>query len=215
MATFLSLTNDVIARLRETQVASIASSPYSTLISKYVNDVKRQVENAWNWEAFISTLTLTTVANTHEYVLTGSGTRHKSISVNNVTNFGVLVNMPLAYLQHQRQLTSDASGIPMYYAWSGSNGTDSKVTLFPTPNGVASIKFNMYIPQVDLSADGDILLAPDDAVVAGAYARALVERGEDGGLTSGEAYGLYKGILGDLIAIEATRSADANEWIAV
>jgi len=72
----------------------------------------------------------------------------------------------------------------------------------------------MYIPQIDLSADADILLVPADAVIAGAYARALIERGEDGGLSSGEAYGIYKGILGDLIALEANRSNDID-WVAM
>jgi hypothetical protein len=33
----------------------------------------------------------------------------------------------------------------------------------------------------------------------------LVERGEDGGLTSGEAYGLYKSILSDYISLEKER----------
>jgi len=214
MAAYLSLVNDVLARLRETEVASISSSPYSVLVSKYVNDVKRQVENAWNWEALITTLTLTTVGGTSEYTLTGSGTRHKGISVNNTTDTYPLQNKPLAYIRHLQQIGTTTDSQPRYYAWSGSNGTDSKVTLWPTPNAVDSIKFNMYVPQVDLSADGDILLVPDDAVILGAYARALVERGEDGGLTSGEAYGLYRGLLGDLISLEANRSADMD-WIAV
>ena len=210
---FLALTNEVLIRLRETRVSGISANSYATLIAAFINDSKRQVENAWNWEAFNTTIALTTIPNTYEYVLTGSGTRQKSVSVNNITDFGVLRMQKLAYLQYQRQLTLISTGIPEHYAFSGSDGTDTKVTLFPTPNKVSTILFNLYVPQIDLVADTDILLAPSDAVIAGAYARALVERGEDGGLTSGEAYGLYKGILGDRIAIESARSDDID-WIA-
>jgi len=49
----------------------------------------------------------------------------------------------------------------------------------------------------------------------GAYARALVERGEDGGLSSSEAYGLFKGILADQIALEAARFIENDAWVAV
>jgi hypothetical protein len=42
-----------------------------------------------------------------------------------------------------------------------------------------------------------------------------VERGEDGGLSSSEAYGLYKNILSDQIALEATRFVENDCWVAV
>ena len=48
-----------------------------------------------------------------------------------------------------------------------------------------------------------------------AYARALVERGEDGGLSSSEAYLLYKAMLSDYIALEGTRYPENQEFVAV
>ena len=48
-----------------------------------------------------------------------------------------------------------------------------------------------------------------------AYARALVERGEDGGLTSSEAYNLYRSMLADYIALEATRYPESQEYVPV
>jgi hypothetical protein len=56
---------------------------------------------------------------------------------------------------------------------------------------------------------------PDVLVEQNAYARALVERGEDGGLTSSEAYNLYRSMLSDYISLEATRFADSQEFISV
>ena len=47
-----------------------------------------------------------------------------------------------------------------------------------------------------------------------AYARALIERGEDGGTASSEAYALFRGMLSDAIALESTRYPEDN-FVAV
>jgi hypothetical protein len=96
-----------------------------------------------------------------------------------------------------------------------NDGTDSKVELFPTPNGTYTLKFNLYVQQADLSADADVLILPHEAIEMGAYARALVERGEDGGLSSSEAYGIFKGILADQVALESSRFIENDVWVAV
>jgi hypothetical protein len=59
------------------------------------------------------------------------------------------------------------------------------------------------------------MLVPSEPVILGAFARALVERGEDGGLNSSEAYGLYKASLADAIAIESSRFVEEDGWEAV
>jgi len=71
------------------------------------------------------------------------------------------------------------------------------------------------VPQATLSADGTSVLVPDVLVAQNAYARALVERGEDGGLSSSEAYLLYKSMLSDHIALEGTRYPDTGEFVAI
>jgi hypothetical protein len=113
------------------------------------------------------------------------------------------------WILDQQQLSTVQSGDPVYYAWAGWDGTDAKFMVFPTPNKSNVLKFNLNVPQLDLSADGTVLLIPSEPVIAGAFARALVERGEDGGLASSEAYQLYKGVLSDYIALEQTR---LPEW---
>lgn len=213
--TYLQLVNDVLARLRESSVASVTTSAYSTLIGKFVNDAKRQVEDAWDWTCLSTTITVPTVAGTSLYTVTGSGIRQRSITVNDSTNRITLRNAPIQWIIDQQQLSSVTSSVPAYYAWNGSDGTDSKVELFPTPDGVYSLKFNLTVPQVALSADGDIITVPSEPVVAGAVARALVERGEDGGLNSAEAYGLFKSVLADYISLEKERFAEFDSFEAV
>lgn len=215
MATYLSLVNNVLARLRENSVPSVATSPYSALIGKFVNDSKRQVEDAWNWDCLATTIPLNTVVGTTTYTLTGSGRRQKDVTVNNTTSQHPVQNVPIQWILDQQQLSTVGSGQPVYFAWNGWDNSDSKLEIYPTPDGIYALKFNMIVPQAALSNDADILLVPDEPVILGAYARALVERGEDGGMSSSEAYGLYKGSLSDWIAIESNRFVENESWTAV
>ena len=212
--TYLELVNDVLARLREDSVASVSTNAYSILIGKYVNDTKRSVEDAWTWDVLSVNTTLTTSAGTSNYLVPGSGYRQKGVTINDASNKVQLKNCPIQYILDQQQLSTVQNGNPFYFAWNGSNGTDSKVELYPTPNGAYSLYFDMFAAQAALSADTDVLLVPSEPVIAGAYARAIVERGEDGGLASSEAYGLYKGILADLISLESSRFVENDCFIA-
>jgi hypothetical protein len=186
------------------------------MIGHFVNDTKRQVEDAWDWDAQNTTLTITTVPGTSTYTITGSGTKQKSASANNTTvgHQATLRAVPMRWIQDQQQLTTTTNAAPSYYAWNGTDGTDSKVELFNTPDGAYTIAFNMNVPQVKLTSDSDVVMVPTDAVVMGAYARALAERGEDGALSSSEAYGLYRSIMSDRIAIEQSRTEEYSEWVA-
>jgi hypothetical protein len=70
------------------------------------------------------------------------------------------------------------------------------------------------VPQATLSSGSTVILVSDFLVAQNAYARALVERGEDGGLSSSEAYALYKSMLADQIALEGTRYPENQEFVA-
>ena len=54
-----------------------------------------------------------------------------------------------------------------------------------------------------------------EPIILGAYARALIERGEDGGMTSSEAYALFRSSMADLIALELARSPENDTFEAV
>ena len=46
--TYLTLVNSVLKRLLEKTVTSVSQNQYSHLIGEFVNDAKREVEDAWN-----------------------------------------------------------------------------------------------------------------------------------------------------------------------
>ena len=213
---YIQLVNDVLIRLRETEVSSVNDNSYSKLIGKFVNDAKRNVEDAYNWNALSDTLSAVTSVDIFNYVLVGSGQRFRVIDVLNDTSDTILRNAPTQYMNQQFLLSSSSKGSPYYYNFNGTNSSgDTQVDLFPIPNGVYNIRFNIIKPQVALSADADRVLVPSEPIVMLAYAKALAERGEDGGLASSEAYGLYKTSLADAISLESGRYIEESQWDAI
>ena len=214
--TYLQLINNVLIRLRETQVSTNHETSYSTLIGLFVNDAKRQIEDAFSWNVLGTTVTITTVAATYVYSMTGAGQKFQvQDAINTTSNIG-LKNISFVEMNRYQNLVPTTNGLPQYYSFDGVDASgDTKVVLYPRPDGVYNIPFSLTVPQAELAADATSVLVPDFLVVQNAYARALVERGEDGGLNSSEAYQLYKGMLADQIALEGTRYPENQEFVAI
>jgi len=218
LPTYLDLVNDVLVRMREPQVTTVAENTVSTLVGKYVNDAKRQVSDAYDWDAFNTPITVSTaVGQSAGYSITGAGVRFKTMDVINTSSFYQL--SPLSHANYDSfyyTTPTPTRGLPMYYTMQGvdTNG-DMKVNFWPVPDAVYSIRFSLIVPEADFSTDSSTTLLAKEPVVLGAFARALVERGEDGGLTSSEAYALYKSALSDLIALELARSPENDTFEAV
>lgn len=214
--TYLQLINNVLIRLREAQVSVNNETSYSTLIGLFVNDAKRQIEDAFSWNVLGTTVTITTVAATYVYSMTGAGQKFQvQDAINTTSNIG-LQNISFVEMNRYQNLVPTTNGLPQYYSFDGVDASgDTKVVLYPRPDGVYNIPFSVTVPQAELAADATSVLVPDFLVVQNAYARALVERGEDGGLNSSEAYQLYKGMLADQIALEGTRYPENQEFVAI
>ena len=213
--TYLELVNDVLVRLRESTVSTVGETTYSSLIGKFVNDAKRQIEDTYTWNCLNQTVTVTTATNTSSYSLTGTGQKFRIAEALNTTNYIVLSNIAVSDMNRKLNFGTPVQGVPTEYCFNGSDGNgDTKVDLYPVPNGVYTLKFDVTIPQANLTADGTSVKVLDYLVTQSAYARALIERGEDGGTNSTEAYALFRGMLSDAIAMESTRYPEDN-FVAV
>jgi asparagine N-glycosylation enzyme membrane subunit Stt3 len=212
--TYLELVNDVLIRLREGEVSSVSDNSYSKLIGAFVNDAKRTVEDAYNWNALTDTLTAVTTEDIFNYVLVGSSTRFRVLNVLNDTSNEVM-GYKTGLEMDELFLIPDSvqKGSPLWYNFNGVNSNgDTQVDIYPKPDGVYNIRFNMIVPQSRLTSDTTALKVPDEPVILLAYAKALAERGEDGGLASSEAYALYKQSLTDYISIEAGHCQEEYMW---
>jgi hypothetical protein len=209
--TYLELVNKVLIRLRENTVTSVQESPYSQLIGEFVNVVKREVEDAYNWSSLRTTITANTSTGLYSYELTSSTTRCRILDVWNDTDDIEMKYQTTRWFDRQFQGTDPEEGSPTYYNFNGvSTEGDHLVDVYPIPDGTYALRFNIVKPQADLDADGDVINIPYQLVIEGALARAISERGDDGGYTEQEAR--YNRILGDYISNEAGLRPEETTW---
>lgn len=204
MATWLSLVNGVQRRMRSAPTPTVTNSTYGTLVGKFVNDAKREVESAWDWTALRSTVNVTTAAGTDTYALTGTNERTRIMYGWNVTR-----GHRLGKIDHNRFYTNIngttvTEGTAAKYCVTGMSSGLRQVGVWPRPSEVESLQFYCIIPQADLAADATELTVPAYPVELMAWVFALIERGEDGGFDRQSASLMAQSALVDAIAEDAS-----------
>lgn len=209
--TYLEIVNAVLKRLREDTVTTIDETAQSTTIGEIVNTVKQEIEDAWEWNVLRDTIRVNTVADTFRYILTGAGTRSVITDVWNVTEEEKLYKASAKQLDNWLYTDDTNKDSPNFY---GPNGADSsgdiQVDLFPIPDAVYALDFNMTLKQADLSSTSDVPLIPNNVLLLGAWALAVSERGEDGGASYAELDAKYQLALGNAIALDAANQHDSE-----
>lgn len=207
MATWLSIVNDLEARLREDASSTVTETAYSTLLGNLVNQAKANVEDAWDWHCLRSVLSFTTSSGTASYTITSSTERSRFFSpsreIYDDTNDCILVPAPDWFIDRNTYIGTTQTGAPTYYRVRGISSGELQITLYPTPGGTYTMRVPMVVPQADLSADATVLTVPMIPVREAAYVLALRERGEDGGTSFAEAAKfandvLYQAIMRDM-----------------
>jgi hypothetical protein len=221
MSTFLEIVNDVLVRLRDDEVTSVASSAYSKLIGKLVNDTKREVEDAWQWSQLRTYVSVTTTAGTTNYSLTGTNKRSRIMSAHNTS---IDIEIRRISDQFYNSLTLYGAGdanSAMYYRVRGYDASGQmKVDVYPTPRSPETLFFDCVIPQDTLAVDGtadstELALEPT-VVIYGAWSKAISERGEDGGALFEEVYGMYRRALADAISYDVAQHHEGEtDWYPV
>jgi len=190
--TYRELINEVLIRLREDTIStdwsgdindSSTVSDYHKVIGSLVNDAKRSVENYHDWLVLRETVDISTVAGTKNYNLS-SGQEFKIVDAINNTTGTQLVQVSRSYLNSVKYPT-DTTGEPHYYGFNGADSSNNlKVDLSPVPINAETISFDIIKNQDDLTTAATTLKVPSKPVVLHAWARAISERGEDGGTQS-------------------------------
>jgi hypothetical protein len=186
---YLDIVNNILKRLRERTVSTVNESSYSSLIAVLVNDAKETVENAWNWSALRTTLSATTTSGIFNYELNGSLNSLTVLDATNVTD-NFFLDYKAAHDFNKFFLSNDvATGSPYYYSFNGvSVDGDTQVDLYPIPDKAYTIRFNCVLRSDDLVNDADTVTVPSKPIELLAYAMAVEERGEDGGINPVSAY---------------------------
>ena len=211
--TYLQMVNNVLKRLRERQVSSVSENSYSSLIGVLINDAKKEVENSWDWSALRTTLSSTTTSGTFNYELNGSKNNIKILDVLNDTDDVVMRYKDAHTMNKLFLLSSPETGSPTYYSFNGiSADGDTQVDLYPIPDGAYTIRYNCILRESDLDGDADSTNLPTQPILMLAYAKAIEERGEDGGVMASSAYATANRSLNDAISFDAHKHPEELIW---
>ena len=204
--TYLNIVNNVLRRMREEEVTSVSSTTYSKMVGDFVNDAKRMVEDAWDWSALRTTLTITTTEDVFNYTLTGSQNRIKALNVINDTANLFMEYKTATFFDEAYLISDPRKSAPTYYTYNGvdSDG-DTQIDIYPTPDKAYTIRFNRVKRAADLSSNDDTMGIPAMPVIHLAIALLARERGETGGTSAPEYFAIADKYLGDAIALDAQK----------
>ena len=211
--TYLQLVNSVLRRLREDEVTTVGQNAYSKLIGEFVNDAKRTVEDAYDWTALRTTITVTTSDTAYNYPLTGSQNNTKLLFVNNATQKTKMQYRGSSWMNNAYLIDTPPTGVPQFYSIKGvdTNG-DTTVDVYPKPNGVYNLDFNVVQRTADFTEDATSLVIPSSPVIQLATGLGARERGETGGTSAAEMFALADNTLADAIAMDAAQHPEETIW---
>lgn len=217
--TWLQIINRVLVRMRESTVSNYNDTDYSTHIGQVVNAVKAEIEGAHRWHALRDTFTVSTTNNTSSYSLTDAGAHAQIIDGWNTTQGLELTRGTRASFNSKFFGTGSASvqtGSPTMYLPSGLDGSyDLTLDVWPIPvtGSLDTLKFNVYVPQDDLAANGDITRVPQDVLIEEVVARMKNERGDEDAPKPipGETF-ILRDLLAGAIAADGGHDDSEYDW---
>ena len=218
--TFRELINEALIRLREDTIAtdwsgnindSTTVTDYQKVIGSLINDSKRNIESYHDWLVLRETKDIATISGTRNYSL-ASGQEIKLIDVINQATGANLVQVSRQYI-NSTLYPSENSGEPLYYAFNGADSSNNlKVDLEPKPNSVQTISFDIVKFQDELKTATTVLKIPEKPVILGAWARAISERGEDGGTQTSIVAAEVSESLNQAIMLDSGNTQYESDW---
>ena len=211
--TYLDIVNNVLRRMREDEVTTVNQSTYSKMVGDFVNDAKNLVEDAWDWSALRDTITIETKPDIFGYTLVGTKNKLKLLHAYNQTSrTDMLYKSPIWFDKRYMQ-SPPVSGAPTYFVPNGlSEDGDTNVDVYPKPDGQYTLRFNVIKRTGTLADDRDTLRIPSAPVIHMAIALLSRERGETGGTSTAEYFGIADKHLSDAIALDAYKHPEEVIW---
>ena len=204
---YKDVVNTILRRLREDEVGSVNETAYSKLVGAFVNDAKKLVEDAWQWQTLQETVTITTEAGTASYdiedyvtdtfnnevsdrarlwldldtgypvVICSTSGSEAFLGVNEVSN-----NLLTRTIQSNN--SERAQPTEFFFtnnATSNENKSSLRINFYPVPDGVYTYKVYLVNAQPEVTSDTTDIRVPAQPIIQYAYLYCLYERGEEVG----------------------------------
>ena len=234
---YLEMCNEVLVRMREQEIESVDDSmndPQQKLVAKFVNDAKQFVERSHDWNALRKLWVIDLAHEVHKYNLMGASEQARIYLVRYVSG-AVLHEANPRWLETK----TGESGNPHWYSLGDVHNHSVTLKVWPYPDNTFGDSHDVYefaeaefdsasylgspdktlfaygfAHQGRLKNDEDAVIIPEDPVLYYALAYSARERGEAGGASSAELFGLAKQYLSDAISRDVGNSHLEYIWKA-
>ena len=235
--TYREIINSVLRRLREDTIPSDWSgdindstiTDYQKLIGELVNDSKKNVESYHDWNALRETFNIRLKDGNMQYTLgdatRGAGVSFKVLDVRNKNTGTQLEQVHNEWINDQMFPVSNVqTGEPTAYAFNGISQAaigrepDFNIDFFPIPDSTVAnqvVAVNIVGAQKDLTEAAQVLRVPAQPVILGAWARAIAERGEDGGTQYSAVAAEARDVLNQAVQLDAGNFEYERDWYYV
>lgn len=214
--TYLQLVNEVLKRLREDQVSTVVSNTYSTLIGTFINDAKREVENAWSWNVLRKSYSINGDGTNYTFDISTLDEPDARLAYDDCGQpmvFDITDNDEFQLNEYsqevflRRRLTDPDSWItndkPCWFAVTKDTDGQWVISFDGVPASTRDYVAYFYVPQDELDADSTVVQVPWRPLVHLALLYALDERGEEIGEPGSKAWLRYENSLTDAIAMDS------------
>jgi hypothetical protein len=200
--TLRNILNRVLRTVSEEQIddsETELTDTYHLLVATFVNQVKEEIEDAHNWRALQTTLTVSVTAGTSGALITNANERSRLVRVQDSTlgQFVPLVfdftdtqepfrmhELDLSTLTWKQSENTQTVSEPGYFAIGTDDSGQPYLHIFPPPTVDRTYRLTMVVPQDEL-ADDDLdvnIKIPSRPLIMNSVYYALAERGEELGV---------------------------------
>lgn len=215
--TYLELINEVLKNLREDEVTTLTTD-YSKLIGFFVKQAYIECANAYPWPQLDETQDVVISSGDTNFTITsgdsGEGV-HSIHSVYNVTEECFMNNSNYKSVRDKLSFETD-SNQPYEYAYGGATADgETTIHFYPKSDATYTLRVN-YNRKPSLNntfATTTYIKLPEMPIILKAWAKAVSERGEDGGMISNEIEIQAQAALSDAIALyESNNNFQNSSW---
>lgn len=210
--TFKQALDKVMAKLRENPVVNLTDD-YNLLVSEWMNTIKEEIEDSWDWQAGRQDVNFSTVAGTREYDL-DLNPRSRLVMEPPARDLPMLFDVTRPNqgyrlrkiedirrrrysLIHGTQTASEPYDFSIY-----KTADTLKLAFRELPEQARDYTGVFYVPTDALDALDDTFHIPVRSLVLGTLWMAAQERGEELGMDSNTLYQMYQNRLAKDIAMD-------------
>lgn len=198
--TYREMVNRVMRKLGERELngsATELTTDYEKLIGDIINDVKEEIENAHQWRALRSTISVTVAANAATATVTGANERSSIVRItqaergrliplcfdvtDGINSIDPMREIDLSEMIYLDTMAQDDYNDPVYFALDNTAGDVLQLWVHPRPSDQRTIDVTLCNPQARLEATdlATNISIPTRPLLVGAVWHAMEERGEE------------------------------------